>query len=174
MKSSLPTAALSCYNKLVICSLASIVGKLRELIRLRWIDIRYFMDKHLNIKESLPLFLMDHGRWMLKTRNGEIDSKQKRFYLFLLPILEKECIDFEKEFERTFEKTIDETDFPLANFLRFPFDAKMEYWANLAMDWIHFHKDKLDLSEWAKELEVQWMSQKLKHRFWKELGIRSR
>ena len=62
---------------------------------------------------------------------------------------------------------------PIKRLIKFTFDNKMKYWGGLALEWAERGAYGAELYKWAKGIDSSWMPQKLKHKFWKIMGVRS-
>ena len=57
------------------------------------------------------------------------------------------------------------TKFPLTRFLQEPFKLRMNYWINLALDWIVSSDCKSDLNDWALSIDISYCPLELRHKF---------
>lgn len=122
----------------------------------------------IRIDEKL-LFLDKDLVWKLEGNNGLYHLNDKDYSMFILPLLEYNFLDIKDKIPDQYFESL-----PIIPLLKFPFDNKMKYWAELALQWIDDGDYGTDLRLWAKNVDTQhWMPQKLKHKFWKSLGLRS-
>ncbi len=114
------------------------------------------------------LFLDDNLIWKFKGNNGLYNIEEHNYIMYILPLLEYDIEEIKTKIPNDYFKSL-----PVIQLLKFPLDNKMKYWSELALKWIKDGNYKSDLFNWAKDLDTHWMSQKLKHRFWKVMEIRS-
>ncbi len=118
---------------------------------------------------GMRLFIDKENTLFLEGGSGKIYNVEKYDYsMFLLPLLEVPYDDFFSQKNMKISERL-----RIIDLLKFSIENKMEYWAELALDWIETGGLYPVLTEWGKTIETKWMSQKLKHRFWKTLRIRS-
>ncbi|WP_394747771.1 hypothetical protein [Spongiimicrobium salis] len=128
-----------------------------------------YLFKH-NIDEKLLYIDEEKLSWVLQSRNRKYYIEQSDYSMYLLPLLEDNFLDFQRDIPK--EKM---QRFPLISLLKFPLTNKMDYWGFLALDWFRDSNlnEDYQIKLWANTIDVQWMPQKLKHKFWKTFNIRS-
>jgi hypothetical protein len=124
------------------------------------------MKEIISFNNQIKLCVLDTNEWILKHNEKFIPIND--FTISLLPLLEEQYENFilntkEKEVSTETFKT-----FPLINLLKYPFDNKRICWSELSMNWIEKLQNIDDLKEWSKDISLDWMPQKLKHRFFKK------
>lgn len=124
------------------------------------------------INHSLRIKINEPGAWILETEKSDYLLEDGRYSLFLLPLLEHDYSRFIASLNENFlSKSINK--FPMRPLLIYPFNLKMEYWADLSLNWIIQTSLVTDLKPWANEQNTGWMSQKLRHRFFKVFSLKS-
>jgi hypothetical protein len=117
---------------------------------------------------GIYLCLDDDKKWVLQHNEKNYTLNNDDTMLPLLPVLE---IDYEIFVQKSQELNILEDfnkTFPIIPLLKYPFDNKRIFWAELAMNWIEKDNRKNDLNDWAKTIQLDWMPQKLKHRYFRQ------
>ncbi len=121
------------------------------------------------LKSGAVLSVKDNVEWALNTNKKlySFSENEPTLPLMLLPILEIDYLDFINKLAdfNVPEKLFSE--FPFDILLKFPFENKRKWWAELAMNWLEEREMTEDLKNWAKKIPLDWMPQKLKHRFFK-------
>lgn len=114
------------------------------------------------------LFLDNTLTWKFQGNNGLYEIEKQDYSLYILPLLEYDLEDIKSKIPNEYFNTL-----PVIKLLKFPFENEMKYWAELSLKWIEKGGYKAELFNWAKDVDIHWMPQKLKHSFWKTFGIRS-
>ena len=116
------------------------------------------------------MIIDESGAWKLKSEKSNYPLEGGQYSLFLLPLLEQDYFYFISMVKNHDTASQFYSRFPLKSLLIYPFDSKMEYWANLSLDWIEHSESVSELKSWAEGQDIDWMPQKLKHRFRKVFG----
>lgn len=130
------------------------------------------MKEIIQFNNSIKLCVSENNEWFLKHNEKLIPIND--FTISLLPLLEEEYETFLLEISK---KDVSEEifkSFPLINLLKYPFDNRRLYWSECAMNWVEKQQNTDDLKEWSKDISLDWMPQKLKHRFFKKFMTGSR
>lgn len=123
------------------------------------------METSIKVSESITLFLMQK-KWVISGKNGFYPLDGKNIH-FILPLLEQEYTEFKKKYDDYMIEANTETQFPLIELLKFPLENKLEYWSNLSLKWLNAIENYDSLIDWFTHTETNWMSQKLKHDFFR-------
>lgn len=125
------------------------------------------MKKIFKIKEKKEILIDENKNWLLKVDDRIYNVSKNSYSLYLLPLLEYEYKDLIKCIEK--HGIINEFDkfFPLESLLKYPFQNEMKYWTQLSLIWLKQQSNIKAYYSWSKTVDQKWMSQELKHQFWK-------
>jgi hypothetical protein len=124
------------------------------------------MKEIISFNNQIELCVLDTNEWVLK--HDEIFIPINDFTISLLPLLEEEYENFLLAIKEKDVSAETFKSFPLINLLKYPFENKRIHWSELSMNWIEKLENVNDLKEWSKDISLDWMPQRLKHRFFKK------